>query len=140
MNIKLHKGFTLLELMIVVAIIAIIAAVAIPAYSDYVTRARRADAKSALLALQLAQEKYRANYPTYSTTMASLPAATTSPDGYYNLSIVAASTTASTYVLKAEPEATKEQAADSKCLTFTINQNNEVTVSGSGTVAQCWDR
>ena len=48
-----------MELMIVVAIIAIIAAIAIPAYSDYVTRAKRADGKTALAAIQLAQEKFR---------------------------------------------------------------------------------
>lgn len=140
MNIKLSKGFTLMELMIVVAIIAIIAAVAIPAYSDYATRARRADAKSALLAIQLAQEKYRANNPIYAPSIASLAMQTKSEEEFYNLDVVAASTSASTYVLRAVPEATREQASDSKCLTFTINQNNDVTVSGSGTVDQCWGR
>jgi type IV pilus assembly protein PilE len=133
-----NRGLTLIELMIVVAIIAIIALVAIPAYSDYVTRARRADAKSALLALQLEQEKYRANNPTYANNIASLPVAITSEEEYYNLSIVAASTGASTYVITATPEATKAQSADARCLAFSINQNNDVTITGSGTIDECW--
>ena len=136
----LSKGFNLIELMIVVAIIAIIAAIVMPAYSDYVTRAKRADAKVALLSLQLAQEKWRANNPAYATIMASLPAATTSPDNYYNLSIIAAATSSSTYLLTADPVATEAQINDSKCLAFSINQNNEVTITGSGPVSQCWSR
>lgn len=141
MSLKANKGFTLMELMIVVAIIAIIAAIAIPAYSDYVTRARRGDAKAALIGLQLAQEKWRANNPAYTTTMASLPAATTSPDGYYTINVTAAST--STYTLVATP--TTEQI-DPKCANFSVSQTTasgivkSVSGTASATPSLCWNR
>lgn len=68
MNQRLSRGFTLIELMIVVAVIAILAAIAMPAYTDYVRRARRSDAIQELLRLQQAQEKWRASNSKYGTT------------------------------------------------------------------------
>ena len=59
---SLQRGFTLIEIMIVVAVVAIIAAIAIPQYRDYVIRAKRADAKRALLeAAQFLERNYTAN-------------------------------------------------------------------------------
>lgn len=54
----LNKGFTLMELMIVIAIIGIIAAIAIPAYTGYITTARMAEADNNLASIRLAQEEY----------------------------------------------------------------------------------
>lgn len=148
---KYHfHGFTLIELMIVVVLIAIIAAIAIPAYQGYTEQARRADAKSGLLSLQLAQEKFRANCRFYAgnigntTVCGASPGAstlihtTTSPDNHYILSISAAST--ASYTLTATRNPSGKQANDTKCGNFSTNQNNLQTVTGSLSAPECWQR
>ena len=60
------KGFTLVELMIVVAIIGILAAVAIPNYQKYQARARQSEAKIALAAIYTAEKSYATEQSTYS--------------------------------------------------------------------------
>ncbi|HPR52386.1 MAG TPA: type IV pilin protein, partial [Deltaproteobacteria bacterium] len=60
-------GFSLLEIMVVVAIVGIIAAIAIPSYSGYVTRTRRAEAITALETIALNEEKNFAENGQYDT-------------------------------------------------------------------------
>ena len=60
-----QKGFTLIELMIVVAIIGILAAIAIPNFLSYQLRAKRAEAPTNLKAIKVSEESYRAEYDTY---------------------------------------------------------------------------
>ena len=159
---KKSLGFTLIELMIVVAIIGILAAIAAPAYQNYIKRGKRADAKAGLTTLQQELEKYRANCVQYPTTIATARSCTTgsyalanssaasgsisSPEGYYTLSINAAD--ASTYTIEAV--ATGEQADDVDCAKMVINQDSVQTSfknsSGSyvaNTAAEndaCWKR
>jgi type IV pilus assembly protein PilE len=66
------RGFTLIELMIVVVIIAILASIGIPSYRQYVIRATRTEAKTALLRVQAAQEKFYLQQNKYATTEAEL--------------------------------------------------------------------
>ena len=58
MNLHQNRGFTLIELMIVVAVIGILAAVAYPAYTDSVLKGRRAQGRTALAELMQQQERY----------------------------------------------------------------------------------
>lgn len=60
-----YRGFTLIELMIVIAVIAIIAAIAFPAYNNQVQKTRRADAVSALLAGSQALERCFTRHNSY---------------------------------------------------------------------------
>ncbi len=105
-----QKGFTLIELMIVVAIIGIIAAIAYPSYVEYTDRTRRTDAQGALTGLAGAMERYYASNNTYAGAGAG-GADTGAPDiypdeapidgaqKYYDLTIQAAD--ASSYTLRA---------------------------------------
>lgn len=68
-----HGGFTLIELMIVVAVVAILSAIAFPSYQSFVLKGRRAEARTALLELMQQQERFmtqRGTYQDFSTTAA----------------------------------------------------------------------
>ena len=65
MKEKGQKGFTLIELMIVIAIIGILAAIAIPNYMNYTRKAKTTEAKTNLAAIRTSEEAYRAENETY---------------------------------------------------------------------------
>jgi len=131
------RGFTLIELMIVVVIIGVLAAIALPAYQDYGKRARRADAKHALLDIQLNQEKWRANNSTYASTVISVwTNGSTSLDGFYTIGVSAG--TVSQFAVTATPVSGLLQDGD-VCGTFAIDANGEDT-TGSYADSGCWNR
>lgn len=72
---KVQQGFTLIELMIVVAIIGILAAIALPAYNDYTTRAKVSEGIGLAAAAKSAVSEYRISLAAYPTnnTLAGLP-------------------------------------------------------------------
>jgi len=67
-----NKGFTLVELMVVLAIISILAAVVVPSYQSQVQRSVRGDGMSTLLDMMRAQENFFANDYTYTTDLTEL--------------------------------------------------------------------
>lgn len=123
-------GFSLIELMIVVAIVGIIAMIAYPAYTDYVTKARRTQGQSLLLDAQIKQERFRSYNNTYAATSAALSAASLdlATDDYYTFSTVGSG---STYTVTATATGT-QLANDAACSPMTLNQSNTKTPAG------CW--
>ncbi|MEY3288000.1 MAG: hypothetical protein RLZZ419_242 [Pseudomonadota bacterium] len=130
---KRSSGFTLIELMIVVTIMGILTAITYPSYTEYVTRSKRADAKAALLQVQVAEEKYRANHVTYGT-LAQIGINSPSPNGYYTIAL-SGTPTATTYTVTATPTFT-----DTKCGVFAIDQAGVKTKTGTDSVTNCWGK
>ncbi len=106
--------------MIAVAIIAVVASLAVPAYFDSLRKGRRAEAITALTAVLQAQERRRANAPSYTATLADLPGglAATTPSGYYG--IVIADATATGYAVTATAVTGSSQAKDLQCKAMQI--------------------
>jgi len=127
-----NNGFTLIELMIVVAVIGILASIAYPSYQEYVIRAKRADGKAAILSAQLAQEKYRANNTTYLVV-----SSTASSDGYYNYAVALGTNTSTDYTVTATPTFT-----DATCgnLILTVTGGTETKSASTGSVDLCWSK
>jgi len=131
MPTKLQTGFTLVELIIVVAIISILASIAIPAYNGYVETSKRSDAQASLMALAIAQEKYRASNPTYTTVITDLNGVSSaSESGYYTLAVTAAS--GATFTATATPDGWTD--SNGNCSPMSINQDGP-----AGTLS-CWGR
>ncbi|MDE2090949.1 MAG: prepilin-type N-terminal cleavage/methylation domain-containing protein [Gammaproteobacteria bacterium] len=127
------RGFSLVELMVVVTIIAIIAAITYPSYERSVLKSHRADAEALLTQDAQILERCYTQYFAYNN--AACPAiATTSTNGYYTLTPTP-TIAATTYVLNATAIGT--QANDTVCLTFTLtNTGQKTATNGGGT--NCW--
>lgn len=132
-------GFTLIEVMIVVAIIGIIAAVAYPSYQGYVRKAQRVDAKSALLEVSARQEKFFGVNYRYATTLVQLGygAAFITENNRYNVTFTttpAAPANATAYTVQAS--ALGDQINDT-CDNFSLTSTGVKGVT-EGTVEDCW--
>ncbi len=130
------KGFSLIEMLVVLAIITVIAAIAYPAYTEHVVASRRAEATVALSDLAARVERYYSENNTYvGATIVGMNAPSTTENGFYNLQITAA--TATTYSIQAVPTGA-QASADTACATLTLNQLGQKGITGSGTVQNCW--
>lgn len=137
------RGFTLIEMMVVVSILALLAGIAIPTYRQYVLRANRSDAQILLRDAAAQQERYLAQYSKYTDAPAKL--AFTYPlasDGkrysahqLYELNCEFVDGNARSYRLTAVRHGA--QKGDSECGDFTLDHQGTRGVS-VGSVESCW--
>ncbi len=135
---RVHLGFTLIEVMIVIAIIGILTAVALPSYRSYIERGDRAAARAAIMEAQQFMERFYVNNDSYSVDRTNanvaLPArlaAVPVENPKYNLAISAVAV--NSYTLTATPI-----NAVQKCGNLTLTNTGVKGNSGSGTVNDCW--
>ena len=120
------RGFTLVELMIVIAIMAILVSLALPSYQQSIRKGRRSDAQTDLLEFVVQAERVFTQTNSYAT--AGLPADTT----FYTFSF-SAGPSATAYTIVATP--TAAQNAD-RCGTMSLTQAGQRTHTGAE--ADCW--
>ena len=129
------RGFTLIELMIVVAVVAILATIAYNTYTEQMKKSRRAQAVQVLTDLSLREEKWRSYNATYGA-IASLPGGSTlintTNSPFY--SIAASSLTGTTYTLTATPRSGTAQAGD-RCGNYVFTMTNGTVAKTTSTNA-----
>ena len=146
-----QRGFTLIEIMVVVAIVLTLSAIAMPSYTEHVKRSKRAEAKAQLLETAQFMQRFYSQNDSYAQTRAGLavaipdalarvPRTTAAGSQNYTISLGAPAATVATFVIQAVPRAGGNMASD-KCGSFTLNQAGQRGVTGNAagnTADSCW--
>lgn len=125
-----QRGFTLLELMIVVTVIAILAGIAISSYEYAMRKSRRATAQGCLMEASQYMERFYTTNLTYIGAKPPDEICSAESQRFYSMTSIAANLTATTYLLQAAPQG--KQTKDS-CGTMTVNQTGTRTPATG-----CW--
>lgn len=138
---KSQRGFTLIEVMIVVAIVGILTAIALPNYNEYIRRGHRADARAGLLQAQQWLERAATATGTYPTSIPPALTWSADPNKRYLIGLQAGNTNAA-FTLAATPRGA--QTGD-KCGTYTVSNTglrgaNGKTAGQTGYDNDCWGK
>lgn len=125
LSYKSNRGFTLIELIVVLAIFGLLLAAAVPELSGYMIKAKRQDATALLSETVLRLERCFTLEGTYN---GACTLKVTSEEGYYSLS---ATREVQTYTLSAVPVAGKSQSKDSGCTAFSITSTGKKSATGT---------
>ena len=140
---SLTRGFTLIEILIVVAILGVLTAIALPAYQDNVLRSHRAEAKGELMQVASNLERYFSSNNTYledATPLVSPGSADTldTTNGYYEIEVTDDPCNDISLCFTATATAQGDQTNDA-CQTFTITSTGVRGATGAS-VEECWQR
>jgi len=143
--------------MIALLVLGVLTAVALPSFLDSIRKGRRSEAFAALATMQQGQERWRTNNPSYSTTLADLGVAGTTPSGYYALAVSDPGTGNPAdirrgYVISADGVAGTSQANDAQCRRLSVQVlDGDIRYAGCGSCSSfgvsdytpthpCWKR
>ena len=138
---KAQRGFTLIEVMIVVAIVGILSAIAYPSCAEYIRRGHRADARAGLLQAQQYLERASTATGIYPTALPANLTWAADTTKRYTIGFQAGNTNAA-YTLVATRKAGGPQAAD-RCGDFTVTNTgvrSAVNYTSGTSVTECWNK
>ena len=124
-------GFTLIEMLIAVSVASVLSSVAYPSFQGTLHKARRTDALVALMQVQAAQERWRANHRSYGNSLTEIGAPSVSSAGHYTLQVLSADS--ERYELVAV--ATGNQARDTACRHLKLTLDGATVTHASGSDA-----
>jgi type IV pilus assembly protein PilE len=141
LNCRAHgmAGMTLIELLTVIAVVAVLSTIAFSSYRSYLVRTNRTDASTALLRIQVAEEKYFLQNNKYTSDLSLIGVlGTTTPRNTYDLGIAAGLSTdlATSYIATATAKG-PQKSDDPNCLTMTVDDQG-AKGSSPGATTICW--
>lgn len=143
------KGFTLIELMVVVLVVAVLAGLAFSSYEKQLLKSRRAEAKQILADYALREEKWRSNNAAYTSTLSDINGVSPVISGNYTIAVTFPSTgncaggvakgSANSFIITAATVPGKVQEKDTSCATLVFtNDCGTTTKSSTPAGNECW--